>query len=589
MMRFDLEFYLIKQIFLSSIGSIVNKKTSLILQFIIGVALSLVHTFANASDPLQMGYNEIVDTHGNIRPHYQQIYNLYLERYANNEQNYLKTSRKAFLGDNALDPMPRLITRDEYTVLQKGVEQRARAIYAFLRSYYSGKNSFAHAGLIPTELVDRIAARNGDIGYKGVLSPNTIAFLYGPDIIRDQAGEWRVIEDNLGFIGGTGDLTLAQKLIFESYPELPQQFNPRPAKEFYEKLAQSYSQKAKAYNGIPVLYMIPTYAADNEDRRIAEIFASYGIETVTPQSLKRLIVKPDGVYLKMPYVNASAEYEKVGFIVLNGEHAWVDPSTKASRIRNLMEEASNLLRDKKAPPKIKGAVNEALVSVDSDSYLPDLQELESILKKNGYELDQEILRQNRGLLDAIIHNKVGVNYSPGVDFVGDKELYIYIEELIRFYLHEEPILKNIETGRFASGFSSQLNQKIFDEVFTNIESYVIKKVDGRGGDSVWVGPKLAPSEKLPLMTAIQENPSVYIFQKYTPLSFANNNIIDLRMIADVSKTGVIVTNTPWGRGIPKGGNGKVNISDHGREIAVVVVDSVPPYHAMKCAKVLNFR
>lgn len=530
-----------------------------------------VSTETSAKD----AYNEIIDENGSVRPQYQEIYNLYQKRYAQDESQYLAKTRKAFRGDNALDPMPRILTRDEFDYLRQGVQQRARAILAFLRSYHSGRNSFERAGILPVSLVDKIAARGGDIGFKGLVAPENLAFLYGPDIIRDAEGHWRVIEDNLGFIGGTGDLNLAQHLMFDAYPELPEKFAPRSSADFYQQLAASYQERARSYGGKAVLYMIPTYAADNEDQRIADIFSKAGITTVTPQTIDRLVVREDGVYLKTPYGNAPATFEKIGFIVLNAEHAWVDPSHKASRIRNLMEEGSNILRSKKVSPFLKEKVGHLLGDVNPATHLPDLNRLESLLLKNGYQVDAAIRKQNRGLIEAALANKVGLSYSPGVDFVGDKELYVYIEDFIRLYLHEEPILKNIETGKFVSGLETTLDQSKFDTVFKNLNSYVIKKVDGRGGDSVWVGPKITEKEITTLQQAIRLNPDVYIFQKYTPLSTLNNNIVDLRVIADVSSRGVIVTNTPWGRGLPKDGNGKVNLSDRGREITVVVVDKIP--------------
>lgn len=539
---------------------------------------------ANVTTP--QGYDEIKDAYGSVRPQYQEIYDLYLQRYADQEREFLKNSREAFKGDNALDPMPRLLTKDEYEVLHQGVQQRARAIYAFLRSYHSGTNSFDRAGIVPVEVVDKIAARGGDIGFKGKVKPNNLAFLYGPDVIRDEQGQWRVIEDNLGFIGGTGDLNLAQNLLFKAYPELPEKFQPRRSDNFYERLAESYKLRAKAYGGKTILYMIPTYAADNEDSRISKLFASKGIETITPQTIQRLEIRNDGVYLKTPYANAPAVLEKVGFIVLNAEHAWVDPSHKGSRIRNLMEAASNLLRDKKTSPIVKEKLSRILADTQLAQPLPDLNSLESLLRKNGYEEDLAIKKQNRGLLEAALQNKVGLSYSPGVDFVGDKEMYVYMEDLIRHYLHEEPILRNIETDKFSEGFAKVIDAKKFDHVFSHLNDYVIKKVDGRGGDSVWVGPKLSAKEIPALKEAIALNPDVFIYQKYTPLSFSNNNIVDVRVIADVSRSGVIVTETPWGRGLPMNGNGKVNLSDQGREIGVVVVDSVPPYAGMRCSSFL---
>ncbi|MBC7397646.1 MAG: hypothetical protein H7333_09410, partial [Bdellovibrionales bacterium] len=66
------------------------------------------------------------------------------------------------------------------------------------------------------------------------------------------------------------------------------------------------------------------------------------------------------------------------------------------------------------------------------------------------------------------------------------------------------------------------------------------------------------------------NPEHYGFQKYTPLSEMDGFIVDIRNLANVSKSGVITAEVPWGRLTPKSGNGLVNIAAEGRESALLV-------------------
>lgn len=515
------------------------------------------------------GYNEIFDSNGQVRPEYQAVYKLWQDRHAQGEKEYLTYSRKVFTGDNALDPMPRILLASDYDNLKHGVEQRARAIRAFLKDHYSGRKYYAQAQAIPQEVVDRIIARSGEAGYKGLIDPKSISFFYGPDIIKDSKGTWRVIEDNMGFIGGVGDLKLAQDITLKTYPEIKEHLAPRPAQDFYVKLAHSYKERAKQYGGKAIVYMIPTYAADNEDKRIAQIFAEQGIETVTPNTVKQLKITDDGVFMQLKGPGSNS-LEKVGFIFMNGEHSWMDPTHPASVQRALIEEASSLLKEKKISPKIKTQIADILNSADPVTHIPDLQKLRSVLDKTGIGIDKAIARKNAGLLDVILKGKVGANYTPGIDFIGDKEFYVYVEDLVRLYLHEEPIIKNIETKKFNEGASNKTNEALIKTVFDHLNDYVIKKVDGRGGDSVWVGPKVQANDVPALINAIRENPDMYIVQKFTPLSTLNENIVDLRVITDVSPEGIYVTDTPWGRGLPKNGNGKVNLSDKGREITVLV-------------------
>ena len=140
------------------------KKLINFISLIIVLSTASLHAFAQST-----GFNEIFDSQGQLRPAYREIYALWTQRYSQNQTPYLEYSRQKFSGDNALDPMPRIIEDVEYDELKSGVDQRARAIRAFLTDHYSGKKKYAAAKVIPETVVDRIIARGGEAGYEGIL------------------------------------------------------------------------------------------------------------------------------------------------------------------------------------------------------------------------------------------------------------------------------------------------------------------------------------------------------------------------------------------------------------------------------------
>jgi uncharacterized circularly permuted ATP-grasp superfamily protein len=115
-----------------------------------------------------------------------------------------------------------------------------------------------------------------------------------------------------------------------------------------------------------------------------------------------------------------------------------------------------------------------------------------------------------------------------------------------------------------------LNEELLNRVIRHPKEYVIKGVNGRGGNQVWIGPKLKAEELKELVEKVTQNPSYYIIQKYTPLSTLDDSIVDLRLLSDVSSEGVITAPVPWGRSIPINGSGKVNLSLEGRETAMLI-------------------
>ncbi len=91
--------------------------------------------------------------------------------------------------------VPRLISADDWARLSRGLEQRVRALGAFLDDIYNGQRILA-AGRIPKELV---------LGSKGYLplirdvkpSGGVRIHIAGVDLVRDPEGTFRVLEDNL--------------------------------------------------------------------------------------------------------------------------------------------------------------------------------------------------------------------------------------------------------------------------------------------------------------------------------------------------------------------------------------------------------
>ncbi|MFN7262738.1 MAG: circularly permuted type 2 ATP-grasp protein [Pseudobdellovibrionaceae bacterium] len=526
-------------------------------------------------------FNEIFDSRGRVRAQYTEAYEIYSQMSEAQKERFLRESRKAFMGDNALDPMPRILTAQEFdATLKPGVQQRADALRAFLQDHHSGRRAYARAGVIPRDVVDRIIQRSNEQSYKGLIPADQVAFMYGPDIIRDRRGNWRVIEDNPGFIGGLGDMKLAQDHLLEQFPELKDAFRVRMADEFYDQISKRFKARAADFGGVAVLYMTPPYA-DNEDNRVRKLFADRGIPTVTPNSNQQLRVTPRGVYL-YDKTHPEKRSKKVGYVVLNGEHSWLDMSHPVNYERWIVKAAENIIenlrkenRSSRTPLSRKEFNEGAIKSFQDDLNQKKIvvENLEIMIRNLGYghwiTAGKSASQQARGLTQAFMDRKVGLNYTPGIDFIGDKEFYLYVEELIRFYLKEEPIIKNIPTERFANR-DGVLNEVLLNRVFNNLERYVIKKVDGRGGDAVWVGPKINRSEVQQVRERILGNPSEYIVQEFTPLSRLNDNIVDVRVITEVGPKDSFVTDTPWGRGLPKDGNGKVNLSDKGREVTVLI-------------------
>jgi uncharacterized circularly permuted ATP-grasp superfamily protein len=91
--------------------------------------------------------------------------------------------------------LPRLIAASDFTLLERGLQQRLRALSAFLDDIY-GEQKIIAAGVVPAEMI------LGAAGYRptlrGLRPPGGVRLhISGVDLIRDADSTWRVLEDNL--------------------------------------------------------------------------------------------------------------------------------------------------------------------------------------------------------------------------------------------------------------------------------------------------------------------------------------------------------------------------------------------------------
>jgi uncharacterized circularly permuted ATP-grasp superfamily protein len=531
---------------------------------LIGV-LALTACWSPASRaPASLGepkyYDEVFDEEGHVRPHYQKVYFAYQSMSKAERKRFLRETKKVdFRGDNMLDPLPRVLMEGEADILRRGVEMRATALRMFLQDYHSGNDRIYQ--IIPKDVLEQIVERSGESGFRGLVKPSTIAFPYGPDIIRDASGRWRVIEDNPGFIGGPGDLKQARESIFKRWPKYRDAIRPKDdPMDFYREIVKRAKKRATPKGGKVVVYQVPPYP-DAEDTRLRKIYQDLGVEVVTPNTKRKLVATQEGVFLQ-----EGKKREAVGYLVLNGEHKWIDAKFPVTREQYLHFEAQSHLDSEDLSKEARKQIGEAL-EPNSVTRKVDYHRVEKALEKsnlpNGYPV---VLRNSpSGLMEAILEGKVATNYSPGVDFIGDKLFYTYVDDLVRFYLKKDPIVSNIPSIHLSKRGAFE---KAFDK--GAYKKFVFKPVGGRGGDGIYIGTKIADSDVAKVRAHLLSHRDDYIAQEFTPLSRAEDRILDMRLITDVAPDSAFVSRTPWGRGVPISGDGKVNLSKHGREFAVMV-------------------
>jgi uncharacterized circularly permuted ATP-grasp superfamily protein len=144
-----------------------------------------------------------------------------------------------------------------------------------------------------------------------------------------------------------------------------------------------------------------------------------------------------------------------------------------------------------------------------------------------------------GILSAYRKGNVAIVNSIGNGVADDKATYVYVPEMIRYYLNEEPILKNVPTYQLS-------HPEEREHVLKNINQMVLKKTNESGGYGMLMGHAATDEEIDTYKNQILKNPRQFIAQPVISLSTApcyiNGKVqprrVDLRPFALYGPSGI---------------------------------------------------
>lgn len=342
-----------------------------------------------------------------------------------------------------LDAVPRVIAYDEWSRIEAGVKQRVRALEAFLDDAY-GNQHCVRDGILPAGLIS-----SSQYFYRqaaGIRSANGVRIqVSGIDLIRDEHGEMRVLEDNVRVPSGVSYVISNRRVMAQTLPELFVSMRVRPVGDYPNKLLAAL--RASAPPGI-------------DDPNI--------------------VVLTPGVY-NSAYFEHTLLARLMGVELVEG--------------RDLLSVGGKVfMRTTRGPQRV-----DVIYRRVDDDFLDPLQfRADSMLGAPGLMLAAR-------LGNVTIANAVGNGVAD------DKLLYTYVPDLIRYYLAEEPILKNVDTWRLE-------DPGALEEVLDRLPELVVKPVDGSGGKGLVVGPDASPAELDALRKRLKADPRGWIAQPVVMLS-----------------------------------------------------------------------
>ena len=128
------------------------------------------------------------------------------------------------------DCIPRILTAAEWRMLEAGVKQRVTALNAFLHDIYHDRRILTE-GVIPADLV------LGNANYRPEMERFPVRFgtyvhICGTDIVRDQAGNFLVLEDNARTPSGVSYVVENRHLMSRTFPDLMEGTRLRPVDDY---------------------------------------------------------------------------------------------------------------------------------------------------------------------------------------------------------------------------------------------------------------------------------------------------------------------------------------------------------------------
>jgi uncharacterized circularly permuted ATP-grasp superfamily protein len=345
-------------------------------------------------------------------------------------------------GDEAfvVDPVPRILTADEWRALAAGLEQRVRALNAFVTDAY-GERRIVDAGVVPAEVIDSAEGYEPALRHRlpGGAPPVGLA---GLDIVRGPDGVLRVLEDNLRMPSGFTYAVAARRAVESALDGR----GPAPA-PIGEALADLLGEvlRAAAPAGSDASAVVvcdgPSGSAWYEHREVARLL---DVPVVTPAELER---RGDLLAVRLE----------------DGRRTPVDVV-----YRRCDEDRLH----------------------DGSGALTPLAEV---------------------LLEPWLAGRIGIVNGFGTGVGDDKLVHAYVDEMIRFYLGEEPLVEAVPT-------LDPSRPGVLDDVLADLRSLVVKPRMGHGGTGVVICAHAGDAEVERLAAELRAEPSGFVAQPIVLLS-----------------------------------------------------------------------
>ncbi len=213
-----------------------------------------------------MAFDEMFDNQGSVRTPYKGIYAELAPSDASDLEARSEALARAFIDQGItfslsgqerpfpLDVVPRVISAAEWSRLERGIIQRVKALEMYLDDVY-GDQEILNDGVIPRRLIT--SCEHFHRQAMGIVPPNGVRIhVAGIDLIRDDKGTWRVLEDNLRSPSGVSYVMENRRTMARVFPNLFASHRVRAVDDYASHLLRALRNSAATNEADPTVVVL---------------------------------------------------------------------------------------------------------------------------------------------------------------------------------------------------------------------------------------------------------------------------------------------------------------------------------------------
>jgi uncharacterized circularly permuted ATP-grasp superfamily protein len=181
------------------------------------------------------------------------------------------------------DLLPRIIPGEEWDRIERGLVQRITALNRFLHDIYHEQN-ILRDGVIPKSIVWEAEAFRPEFMHFDV-PRNVYIHICGTDLIRDQEGNYLVLEDNARCPSGVSYVIENRQTMKRTFPSLLGQYRVRPVEDYSQELLNVLRYIAPHAKHEPTVVLLTPGVHNSAYFEHSFLARSMGIEIVEGRDL----------------------------------------------------------------------------------------------------------------------------------------------------------------------------------------------------------------------------------------------------------------------------------------------------------------